>query len=118
MKIKIKLTVEQFKYLFTLIDDLLHGRLMTLIELTRSQSMNLKMFLIDAVKRIADLHRSFVISKKVKTFSIEFNQLEAVTHVLQSLRYKDQLCPYSLALHEDLKRQTSQITCAGPLHTR
>jgi hypothetical protein len=109
MKVKIKLSIEQFKFLLKYIDAAIYQKILFLNEL---QLLNLRAFLTSGFKKLIDLNTALMFTPaKVKTFTIEINQFHAVLTVLQ--HQFEFLDSYTLSIFEDLKRQNKTFYTIG-----
>jgi hypothetical protein len=101
MKVKIKLTVEQFSMLIGYIKSSDYRGLNEL------QILNIRLFLPFALKKLIDLQPQFFHSTKLKSFSIEVNQYTAVMSILTNER--NILDPYTLSIFLTLQNQNKQL---------
>lgn len=104
MKQKIRLTVEQFFYLTKYINNKIYNDTF-LIDcfLSQIEILNLKLFLKTSLKQCIDLQLLIKINPtKLKTFSIEFNQLHCIYELMG---LDDDLDSYQICIYEDIKKQ-------------
>lgn len=109
MKVKVKLTIEQFKFLLNYINSAVYEKIIFFNEL---ELMNLRAFLGVGFKKIIDLQSALTFTPtKEKTFNIEVNQF----HVILSLLHKQRefLDAYTLAIYNDLTRQNKTFFTIG-----
>lgn len=100
MKVKIKLTVEQFSFLLQFVQK------SNYTDLNELQILNIRLFLPFALKKLIDLQAQFLNSKQ-KSFSIELNQYTAVMALLTNERQN--LDPFTLAIFLTLQNQNKSL---------
>lgn len=109
MKVKIKLTIEQFKFLLNYINGAVYDRIVFFNEI---ELLNLRAFLGTGYKKLIDLQSALTLTpNKVKTFNFDINQFYIVLSLLTKER--DFLDAYTLATFEDLKRQNKTFFTIG-----
>ena len=106
MKVKIKLTISQFKALLDYLHKVIYYDVTPstpiIIPASYLQLINLKAFLAQGYKKVIDFNSTNVNALKEKTFTVEINQMHAVMFALGSTRHL--LDSYMLSVHETLKR--------------
>lgn len=100
MKVKVKLTAEQFMFLVHYIKG------STYEHLTELQQLNIHLFISYGLKKIVDF-TVFTNRDKPKTFSIEVNQYACVMGYLK--RYFNYLDPFTLSLYITLENQNKPL---------
>lgn len=109
MKVKIKLSIEQFKYLLKYIDACVYKKILFFNEI---DLINLRAFLSTGYKRLIDLQSAAIFTPdKVKTFNIEINQFNIVMNVLTKQR--EFLDAFNLATFETLRAQNKSLFTIG-----
>lgn len=104
MNVKIKLSIEQFKWLLNFVHNKTNE---SISNYTEVQLINLKCFIAKGFKKLIDLNSELQLTpNKIKTFTIEFNQFECVYNLLQL--YYDSLDAFTLAIYTDMQRQKTQ----------
>jgi hypothetical protein len=102
MKVKIKLTVEQFSFLLQYVQK------SNYTELNELQILNIRLFLPFALKKLIDCKPEFGFNTiKVKSFSIELNQYTAIMALLTNERHT--LDPYTLSIFITLQNQNKNL---------
>ena len=108
MKIKIKLTPDQFVWLVRIIQDS-HGQ----IDYRNKplQFLNIGAFLQYGQKKVIDLKAMYkmIMPPKPKTFTIDINQFTAICYVFNELDRTDELDSYCIALYETIKQQVKDL---------
>ena len=103
MKIKIKITNDEFCELVKVIGAIPFAQ----IEITDIEFLNLKQFYLDGIRKIHSYSFNHVPTNKVKTFSIDVNQYQAIKIVFQQL--VNVVCGYAkvifLTIQGDAERQ-------------
>jgi len=105
MKQKIKLTIEQFYYLTKYINNKIYSDTFFIdnFYLSENDILNLKLFLKTSLKQCIDLQLLIKINPtKLKTFSIEFNQLHCIYELMGLDKFLD---AFQICIYEDLKKQ-------------
>ncbi|MEO5350748.1 MAG: hypothetical protein H7836_14055 [Magnetococcus sp. YQC-3] len=101
MKVKFKLSIEQFKQLLNYIHAAVNDSITHFDEL---QLLNLRAFLASGFKKLIDLQSALMFAPlKQKTFSFDVNQVHIVLSLLH--RKRDLLDPYMLTVYNDLTAQ-------------
>jgi len=107
MKVKIKITVEQFQNLVNWIQRSTYNGLNDL------SILNIRLFVGIGLKKIIDLRsEQFYQPQKIKTFSIEINQYTAIMACLTNER--NFLDPYTLSIYLTLQNQNKQLLTLIP----
>ena len=101
MKVKIKLTVEQFAVLLGFVQK------SNYTDLNELQILNIRLFLPFGLKKLIDFQPQFIHSLKLKSFSIEVNQYTAIMALLTNER--NNLDPYTLSIFITLQNQNKQL---------
>lgn len=97
MKVKIKLTIEQFAYLVQFVRVKLNT-------LNKLNLVNANLFVNAGLKRCIDLtNEARLRPHKEKTFAIELNQFAEIVNLLQN--EFDNLDPYTLSIYTSISRQ-------------
>lgn len=100
MKVKFKITVEEFSYLLKSVYE------STYTGLSELQVLNLRLFRSFALKKLVDLERYFN-SEDIKAFSIDINQYAAVMALL--IKKRNDLDPFMLQLFIKLQNQNKPL---------
>lgn len=101
MKVKFKLTVEQFSFLLQFVQK------SNYTDLNELQILNIRLFLPFGLKKLIDLQPQIFNSTKVKSFSIEVNQYIAIMALLTNERHT--LDPYTLSIFLMLQNQNKSL---------
>lgn len=106
MNVKIKLSIEQFKWLVNYVNNQVYN---FTVDYTEMQLVNLKCFLAQGFKKLIDVSNEiFLNPSKVKTFSIEFNQFEIIIGMLYT--NFQLLDAYTLSIFETMREQRQGFT--------
>jgi hypothetical protein len=102
MKVKIKITLDQFKNILLYLENSNYQGLSEL------QVLNIRAFIKIGLKKLIDIRDEFLYNpEKVKTFSVEINQYSSIMALLTNERNK--LCPYTLSTFITLQNQNRSI---------
>lgn len=102
MKVKFKLSIEQYFQLLTYLQN------SVFTGLTELQVLNIREFLRNGLKKLIDLNSANPYNKsKVKSFSIDINQYSAILSQLTNERNK--LDPFMLTVFITLQDQNKQL---------
>lgn len=101
MKVKFKLTVEQFSFLLQFVQKCNYT------DLNELQILNIRLFLPFGLKKLIDLQPQFLNSTKLKSFSIEVNQYAAIMALLTNER--NTLDPFTLSIFLTLQNQNKSL---------
>lgn len=111
MKVKIKLSVEQFKYLVWYIEK------MRVEYSDEMQIINARLFIATGFKKLIDLQSVLRFSpNKIKTFAIEINQFYAILDIMAA--YYDKLDSYMLAIYCSLKAASKSFFGIALIETK
>lgn len=106
MKVKLKLTVNQFRNLCNFV--LWSNVYLTQTGVTELQILNIQIFLKLAAKKLIDVDNIDIYQpKKIRTFSVEVNQYTAIMALLEHER--NELDPLTLATFITLQNQNKQL---------
>lgn len=102
MKVKFKISIEQYFQLLTYLQNSVFRGL------TELQILNIREFLRNGLKKLIDLNSSNPYNRtKVKSFSIDVNQYSAILALLTNER--NILDPYMLTVFITLQEQNKQL---------
>jgi len=102
MKVKIKITSEQFYYLVVWLKRNMHN------SLSKLQLINISLFFTFGYKKMIDLNSEIKTKpNRIRTFSIELNQYTSIMECLTNER--NNLDPYTLSLFIMLQNQNKQL---------
>lgn len=103
MKVKVKLSVDQFKYLVQYIE-----RSVKYFEIGELTAINIRLFVSAGFKKLIDLQTDLLFNPyKVKTFAIEINQYVAIIDTLANDR--DKMDSYTLSIYTTLQSQNKHV---------
>ena len=103
MNVKVKLSIEQFKWLLHWVHNFVQQNTAALNEV---QLINLKCFTAKGFKKLIDLNSEMQLNPtKIKTFAIEFNQFHTVLNCLDS--FYDSLDAYTVSIAETMRAGNS-----------
>lgn len=115
MKIKIKLTIEQYRFLVRLIENTVFDNVTPMspipFAMDKMQLFNARCFLALAYKRVIDLASQFptITPVKERTFSFDVNQLSVVLYILDQLDHLKKLDAYYISIHQLLIAQSKNL---------
>lgn len=100
MKVKFKVTVEQFSFILRFVYS------STYTDITELQILNIRIFKSFAMKKLIDWEKDFYL-KKPKTISIDINQYTAVMALL--MKEQNNLDPLMLSIFISLQNQNRPL---------
>lgn len=99
MNVKVKFSIEQFKWLLNWVHNFVQ---LHTTDLSEVQLINLKCFTAKGFKKLIDLNSELQFTPtKIKTFSIEFNQYHTVLNCLDA--HYDNLDAYTVSIAETMR---------------
>ena len=102
MKVKFKLSIEQYYHLLNYLQN------SVFTGLTELQILNIRTFIKTGLKKLIDLQSVYSFNhKKIKTFSVDINQYTAIIADLSN--EMQNLHPYILAIFTTLQNQNKQL---------
>lgn len=101
MKVKVKITVDQFQYLLSYIQGAVN------FDTDKLRVLNIRLFIKYGFKKMIDLKSEPYNTAKPKTFSVEINQYISLMSFLTNER--NNLEPYTLAIYLTLQNQNKSL---------